>query len=351
MAVAAPVKSRIVFPQRQSGQEPGAIRHCLVDSDGRSVLAAGDQLRRHDPSTGSAVVVSSRPVTLGSRQFRNGRALFWSDRELLVYEGRDEARTIEPAEPAWHYDAAVILNNLGLATATRDGLGQLRLDVYRELARRSSLAVAENPPDVPLWMDAFAADAFALGRRDGAVDLWRVESSRVTHAKLPGHAGAVAHGAVVPGDMYLITAGTDLTVRIWTIATEPTLVGAVAAVCSGHTDMITGIAITPNGQCMATSSRDRTIRLWGIPDGRSLAVLTGHGDWVTHVAVNPAGTIFASCSEDGTLKLWDPDTHECVGTAFGVSRLLCLAMSADTVFAGDATGNLWMFQYTNDESV
>ena len=350
MAVADSVDPRMVFPQRRSGQEPAAIRHCLIDSDGRSVLAAGDQITRHDPGTTSALVLSGGTVVRGSGELRNGRALLWSDRQLLLYDGRSVSSAIEPVEPAWHYDAAVLLNNLALATARRDELGKSRLNVYRDLSRASSsLMVAETPPDVPLWMNAFGADAFALGRRDGAVDLWRAASSRVTHVELFGHTGAVAHGAVVPGDSYLITAADDLTVRIWTITTEPTLLGGTSAACSGHTDAITGIAITPDGQCVATSSRDRTIRLWGIPDGRNIAVLTEHRDWVTHVAVNPTGTHLASCSEDGTVKLWDLHTHECIGTTYGVSRFLCLAMSADTVFAGDAAGNLWMLQYGDED--
>jgi WD40 repeat protein len=96
---------------------------------------------------------------------------------------------------------------------------------------------------------------------------------------------------------------------------------------------------------LATASRDRTIRLWTIPEGRPIKTLVDHRDWVTHMAINPAGTHMASCSADGMIKVWDLETLECTGTAFGLGRFLCLAMSADTICAGDSTGNFWTLLY------
>lgn len=337
---------RLVFPQRQRGQEAGAIRCCILESGGKSVLAAGDQLRRHNLQTGRADVLrslSSGPIANRSRRIQDSWTLFWSVGERIVVNGNDGKLITEAAEPGWRHDAATILGDLRLALAARDAHGQSRLQVFRGLSETSSLMLNEDQPAGTLWMDAFGADAFALGRRDGAVDLWRVRPSSVSHSELRVHTGPVWHGAVAPSETCLVTAADDMTVRIWMIDTEP-LVGVVSAVCAGHTDKITGIAITPDSGCVATSSRDGTIRLWGIPDGRSLAVLTDHRDWVTHVAINPAGTRLASCSEDGTIKVWDLGSRLCIGTAYGVSRFLCLAMSADTVVAGDAAGNLWMLQ-------
>ena len=82
-----------------------------------------------------------------------------------------------------------------------------------------------------------------------------------------------------------------------------------------------------------------------MPDGTLMKMLTDHRDWVTHVAVNPAGTRLASCSDDGTVKLWDLESYAAIGTAYASSRFLSLAMSDETICAGDASGAFWILEY------
>jgi len=353
MAVANSPGPRIVPPQHGVGQDATAIRQCVIDTSGRRALTVGGDLRQHDLHTGASVAIGSTPsiapATGCSRRIRDGRTLFWADRQLLVHSNRDDSVQVEsPLQE--HVDAALILSHLRLAVASRDEQGQPWLKVFAAPSTMSSAQLSERRQERTLWMDSFGADGLAHGRGDGIVELCLITGSgSASFIELQGHTGPVLHGAVAPDDSQLATTGADLTVRLWSIASVPILQGSPSAVCQGHTDQITGIVITPDGQSVATSSRDRTIRLWSLRDGRSLGVLTDHRDWVTHVAVNPAGTHLASLSEDGTVKVWDLDSLECVGTAYGVSRWLCLAMSADTICAGDAAGNLWMLQYGDGE--
>lgn len=358
MAVAStPPGPRIVAPHACAGQDSTAIRQCAIDPAGRRALTAGRDLRQFDLHTGASVVLGTAPLTAPatgcSRRVRDGRTLFWSDRELLIHSNGDDS-VHDPFQLQGllqgHLDAALILGRLRLAVASRDGRGQPWLNVFDSLSPTASTLWSEQRQERTLWMDGFGTDGMAHGRQDGVVELGLIPESGLPHfIDLHGHAGPVLHGAVAPDDRHLVTAGADLTVRLWSIASDPILQGSLSAVCQGHTDQITGIAIAPDGESVATSSRDRTIRLWSIPEGRSIGVFTEHRDWITHVAVNPAGTHLASLSEDRTVKVWDLASHECVGTAYGVSRWLCLAMSADTVCAGDAAGNLWMLQYRDGE--
>jgi hypothetical protein len=325
-----------------------AVRHCVVNPRAGEALAGSAEIRRHDLRTGDVVPTGAPPehgpVIGGWRRVRDDRALFWSAHEVLIIS-RESAVPVK-AQIQWECDAAVILGRERLALVGRSEQGSGRLQVFDGLS--TALRFAMRLPVRASWMDTFGDDGFAFGRADGVVGLGMVADDTRVFFDLEGHSGPVRHGAVVPGDRHLVTAGADLTVRVWSILDEPILQGSLSAVCQGHTDDITGLAVTPDGQCVATSSRDRTIRLWSIPDGRSLGVLSEHRDWVTHVAVNPAGTHLATCSEDRAVKLWNLDSRECVGTAYGVSRFLCLAMSDDTVCVGDAAGNLWMFQYGDD---
>ena len=354
MGALAPSGERVVTAARRLGVEAGAVWACVLDQRRDSAVVAAAELLQYDLKTGAIITTNHKaipPVTGCWKRVRDGRTLLWSHHQIIMHGSGDDSTsaplTVRTGDGERLYDAAVVLSQLRLAEISRDERGLSSLQVHRDLTTLSDVMLQSEPrPHSALWMDTIGEDSLAFGRSDGGVELWRVPASgAASRLAQDGHTGAVLHGAVAPGDRHLVTAGADQTVRVWSIGVDPVMYMSLSAVCSGHGEPITDVAITPDGGCVATSSRDRTIRLWGIPDGRSFAVLTGHRDWVTHLAVNPAGTHLASCSEDGTIKVWDLDSRECVGTAYGVSRFLCLAMSADTVCAGDAAGNFWMLRY------
>jgi len=340
----------IIEPRARAGVAEDAVRACAIDASGRRALVAGRQLRQFDLQTGSVTVTGTFPshgAIIGhSRRQRNGQTLFWSTQELLLPAQDESIRTESGGTGFRHFDAAAVLGRYQrLAVATRDAEGQSWVQVFAALSMLSSVRLSQRRPDRSLWMDTFGDDGLVNGRADGTVELWLVaDFSPAASIELSGHSGPVVHGVVGPNDRLLVTAGADLTVRMWSIGSSPLFYGTPSAVCEGHTDHITDLTVTPDGRYAVTASRDRTIRLWGLHDGRIAAVLADHSDWVTHLALNPAGTHLASCSDDGAIKVWDLASQQCVGTAYVDSRVLCLAMAADAVCAGDAAGNFWVLE-------
>lgn len=115
-----------------------------------------------------------------------------------------------------------------------------------------------------------------------------------------GHEGAIVHCVISPDDVWIISASTDMTLIVWSMAT-----GAARLTLRGHTAAITGCAITPDGSRIISTSEDGTIRVWNAYSGSELLALSAHQGTVTGCAVSADGLWLATTSADMTIKLWD----------------------------------------------
>ncbi len=134
---------------------------------------------------------------------------------------------------------------------------------------------------------------------------WRTAAQRL---KWEVHDGAVYSVAFTPDESYLISAGTDNTVRLLDLNRPHAPVISLR----GHDGYVYQVAISPDGRWLASASMDNTIALWDwrkaliAPDRFApTVVLRGHSDGVTSVAFSPDGRLLASGSYDKTIKLWN----------------------------------------------
>jgi WD40 repeat protein len=163
----------------------------------------------------------------------------------------------------------------------------------------------------------------AVGGSTGLVRLWGVRnhgspgSSRLIRA----HAGAVTSmlfGRLSDGAPWLVTAGSDHTIRSWTVRRDDTLPCLIAdgpAVELGS--VVTTMAILPTGHgpVVAADGEDGSVRLLDIADGRVLTTIQA-GDDTAPVAelhgVRAADGrwLLLGIGRMGTLDLWRPDTGQ-----------------------------------------
>ncbi len=164
---------------------------------------------------------------------------------------------------------------------------------------------------------AFSRDRrlLALGCEDGTVKIIRTYPLPLEEVRtLEAHAGEVSGVAFGPEDERLVSAGDDLTVKIWDLRT-----GQQALSLDIVARRANGLAFSPDGQRLAVGAADGSVQILdGAPQGgldaRPLLTLEGHGHAVVGLAYRHDGQRIASASRDGTAKVWDADSGECLLT-------------------------------------
>ncbi len=193
----------------------------------------------------------------------------------------------------------------------------------------------------PMRAAALSADRglLALGREDGAIELWDVPS-RSRQADLHAAGGAVARVLFTPSGRELVTASNDGTATVWDLAarherarmtlgkfTSPTDLGAferpVALVPNGHAvrivDLQTGepagtvevpqadvasTAVAGAGRRWAIGTATGTVYLVDSTSRGGLGLFEGHQGAVTAITMSDTGSYLATASTDGTVRIW-----------------------------------------------
>ncbi|NJN87300.1 MAG: hypothetical protein HC881_14595 [Leptolyngbyaceae cyanobacterium SL_7_1] len=163
---------------------------------------------------------------------------------------------------------------------------------------------------------------------------------------MEGHAGYVYAVAFSPDEAYVVSGGSDRTLRLWTWDGE-----AVGQPWQGHTDTVNSVAVSPDGSYVVSGSSDQTVRVWDW-QGNSIAELTQHTGAVLSVAVHPDAQQpwIASGSTDGTVRLWNWQTGEVRVLQGHTDEVYAVAFDAAGTLIGsggeDATLRLWNLEGT-----
>eukprot|EP00887_Chlorella_sp_A99_P006848 scaffold2.g6848.t1 len=212
------------------------------------------------------------------------------------------------------------ISDTSLLTASRDKTAKLwtagedgAFSVESTLVGHSDFvtAVAYVAPGV---CEAFPRGAVVTGSRDASVIVWDLETAAPAQ-RLTGHEYQVTAVVVDPrtGDIYsgsldktirqlpngdVVSGSGDCTIRVWRD-------GACAATIRAHGDSVRGLALLGDVG-VVSASHDQTLKVWTF-SGEPIAELVGHTALVYCAATAAGEGLIASGSEDNTVRLWHAD--------------------------------------------
>jgi hypothetical protein len=132
------------------------------------------------------------------------------------------------------------------------------------------------------------------GGNDGTLRLWDLNGG-ASKGILQAGVGKVQAIAVHRASGRVAVAGDGLRIR-HTDGTFKQL--------HGHTGPVLCAAISPDGKFLVSGGSDQTVRIWRTEDGKELRCLRGHSDRVCSVAFRPDAKAVYSGSADGAIRYW-----------------------------------------------
>jgi serine/threonine protein kinase len=208
------------------------------------------------------------------------------------------------------------------------------------------------PPQV--WRDEFSREQegavlalawspdgrfMASAGQDMAVQVWEVATGKGSSQYK--HGGEIQSVKWSPDSRLLASAGTDEIVHVWEAATGKELVSYAA-----HEGSIHEVAWSPNGLKIASAGDDSVVQVWDLLSANLLLTYEQHDKSVLALAWSPNGRYLASAGSDCVVRVWEAATGGYLCLYHGHSDpVTALAWSPDgTSIASssdDGTLHLW----------
>lgn len=182
----------------------------------------------------------------------------------------------------------------------------------------------------------------------GDVKLLDAASGEIV-ATIPADAEDITALALSPSGQELVTAGRDMMVKTWDIATQK----KIRAWKSGHgNSFVQQLAYDDTGTLVAGGCSDAVVRVWDAARGFATHSLSGHGAIITCLAFGPTPRAdpnklqLFSGAEDGEVRVWALATKSCKAVLNGhdsAVTALALHLGTKTLLTGgrDRVVGVW----------
>lgn len=129
---------------------------------------------------------------------------------------------------------------------------------------------------------------------------------------LQGHAGSVMDLLYDESDQWLVSGGSDRSVKIWNMEK-----GELHRTYSHHTGIVYSTALRPSQSnsaelpfYIATASTDQTVRIWQPEIGRMVRIVRNQQTELFAVAYHPSGNWMASAGKDGVIHFINANSDQ-----------------------------------------
>ncbi|KAH7694542.1 proteasomal ATPase-associated factor 1, partial [Aphelenchoides avenae] len=145
-----------------------------------------------------------------------------------------------------------------------------------------------------------------------------------------------------PSGLVLLSAGMDMSVRIWSVET-----GECARSLKGHTQSVLDVGIIGKGQEVLSCSKDGTVKKWNCGSGQLVHNWPLGLGIVNAVSVDTDNKMYAAATENKTLVIQDLDSDELISRFVVDSVCTSVAIANGHCFAGTSTGDIYAFDMKN----
>ncbi|MCP3064824.1 LpqB family beta-propeller domain-containing protein [Myxococcus sp. K38C18041901] len=241
---------------------------------------------------------------------------------------------------AWDAEAKKEQAEREIAAAKAEAASKLR-EAFSYVFLNKADATLRETSSALAMSAALAVEAVRRHESSAAMDLLIrsvLQLRRPDTASLE-HAGNVLSVAFSPDGSFLLTAGEDMTARVWGMADKRPREVLL------HEDAVTAVAISRDGRLAATSSDGGALRLWNTKTWKSVGELLAHDGGINALAFSPDGTRVATAGEDLTVRMWSTVNGKPLGEPLQHrSRITTLAFSPDgTTLATGSTNKTVLF--------
>ncbi|KZS16002.1 WD repeat-containing protein 48 isoform X1 [Daphnia magna] len=190
--------------------------------------------------------------------------------------------------------------------------------------------------------------------RDSIVRIWNCHPNKSSKdfywQSMEHHTDWVNDVVLCCGGKYLISASSDMTVKVWNAHK-----GFCMSTLRTHKDYVKVLAYAKDKEQVASAGFDRAIFLWDVNTLTALTAsnntvttssLTGNKNSIYSLGMNPSGTVIISGSTERTLRVWDPRTcNKQMKLKGHTDNVKCIVVNTDGTqclsASSDGTVRLW----------
>ncbi len=196
----------------------------------------------------------------------------------------------------------------------------------------------------------------AVGSGNSRIMVYQIRTDpyRLEQAfELEGHAGAIMDTLFDATGDWLVSTGSDRSVKIWNILEE-----SLHRTFSHHTGVVSAVDLRPSGAeensppfYVATASEDQTVRIWQPTIGRMVRIVRDHDTPLFSLVYHSSGNWLVSGGKDGIIRFIDANSDHILNTIEAHEDwIYSLAFSPDGEWlaSGDWSGRIKFHQVSKN---